>query len=722
MHLPNDTLLQGGKYKIKKVLGQGSFGITYLATSKFKSQGALGEIEVEAQVAIKEFFMADINNRNANGSSVDGTSGSICANYKRKFRKEAENLAKLSHPNIVKVYDVFDENQTSYYVMEYVEGNNLDNYIAQHGKISEEKAIGITREIGEALSYMHDHKMLHLDVKPKNVMCRANGHYCLIDFGLSKQFTDNGEPESSTTIGLGTPGYAPIEQAHFKKYGTFPATLDVYALGATLFKMLTGKRPPEATAILNEGFPATALEKENVHAASIHAIESAMAPICKHRIQSVRQFLEELHANTVQDNTTNDEQTSFNDVVPVDVQKPKEVQSLKTCIALQFTNLLNFKGNATRAEFWTAFFISIPIWIIGFILDVLLFVGISSTNYNQSEFLCVFLGCIWALLPILAVALRRLNDIGLSKNILWITCSPLIFVLLYTITNNLNYDRAANDFFGNSIVSTVPALFSLLAYSLPSNLKRTKQENYTATLNKIGLIKDNNNKSVGLTINLLFIGISLFSLGIAFSEISKWGISSLITSACMLLTLFFAVRMIMGKPAYKILPIFLLLIVAFIQNIVGNGNDFQTYVFIILYYWLFILCSNFKIGTVVSKSFLRLRDLHPIVQCALILSTVMLLIALPCVFSNVHLEYYCRGFGELLVITYSLYLIWRNRKMGLILPAFVLFVGYWFEIFENNDDMYNWIVEQSITAVYLSLLLLFVFVKRKGKSAWAYMK
>lgn len=722
MHLPNDTLLQGGKYKIKKVLGQGSFGITYLATSKFKSQGALGEIEVEAQVAIKEFFMADINNRNANGSSVDGTSGSICANYKRKFRKEAENLAKLSHLNIVKVYDVFDENQTSYYVMEYVEGNNLDNYIAQHGKISEEKAIGITREIGEALSYMHDHKMLHLDVKPKNVMCRANGHYCLIDFGLSKQFTDNGEPESSTTIGLGTPGYAPIEQAHFKKYGTFPATLDVYALGATLFKMLTGKRPPEATAILNEGFPATALEKENVHAASIHAIESAMAPICKHRIQSVRQFLEELHANTVQDNTTNDEQTSFNDVVPVDVQKPKEVQSLKTCIALQFTNLLNFKGNATRAEFWTAFFISIPIWIIGFILDVLLFVGISSTNYNQSEFLCVFLGCIWALLPILATAFRRLNDIGLSKNILWITCSPLIFVLLYTITNNLNYDRAANDFFGNSIVSTVPALFSLLAYSLPSNLKRTKQENYTATLNKIGLIKDNNNKSVGLTINLLFIGISLFSLGIAFSEISKWGISSLITSACMLLTLFFAVRMIMGKPAYKILPISLLLIVAFIQNIVGNGNDFQTYVFIILYYWLFILCSNFKIGTVVSKSFLRLRDLHPIVQCALILSTVMLLIALPCVFSNVHLEYYCRGFGELLVITYSLYLIWRNRKMGLILPAFVLFVGYWFEIFENNDDMYNWIVEQSITAVYLSLLLLFVFVKRKGKSAWAYMK
>lgn len=722
MHLPNDTLLQGGKYKIKKVLGQGSFGITYLATSKLKSQGALGEIEVEAQVAIKEFFMADINNRNANGSSVDGTSGSICANYKRKFRKEAENLAKLSHPNIVKVYDVFDENQTSYYVMEYVEGNNLDNYIAQHGKISEEKAIGITREIGEALSYMHDHKMLHLDVKPKNVMCRANGHYCLIDFGLSKQFTDNGEPESSTTIGLGTPGYAPIEQAHFKKYGTFPATLDVYALGATLFKMLTGKRPPEATAILNEGFPATALEKENVHAASIHAIESAMAPICKHRIQSVRQFLEELHANTVQDNTTNDEQTSFNDVVPVDVQKPKEVQSLKTCIALQFTNLLNFKGNATRAEFWTAFFISIPIWIIGFILDVLLFVGISSTNYNKSEFLCVFLGCIWALLPILAVALRRLNDIGLSKNILWITCSPLIFALLYTITNNLNYDRAANEFFGNSIVSTVPALFSLLAYSLPSNLKRTKQENYTATLNKIGLIKDNKNKSVGLTINLLFIGISLFSLGIAFSEISKWGISSLITSACMLLTLFFAVRMIMGKPAYKILPIFLLLIVAFIQNIVGNGNDFQTYVFIILYYWLFILCSNFKIGTVVSKSFLRLRDLHPIVQCALILSTVMLLIALPCVFSNVHLEYYCRGFGELLVITYSLYLIWRNRKMGLILPAFVLFVGYWFEIFENNDNMYNWIVEQSITAVYLSLLLLFVFVKRKGKSAWAYMK
>lgn len=722
MHLPNDTLLQGGKYKIKKVLGQGSFGITYLATSKFKSQGALGEIEVEAQVAIKEFFMADINNRNANGSSVDGTSGSICANYKRKFRKEAENLAKLSHPNIVKVYDVFDENQTSYYVMEYVEGNNLDNYIAQHGKISEEKAIGITREIGEALSYMHDHKMLHLDVKPKNVMCRTNGHYCLIDFGLSKQFTDNGEPESSTTIGLGTPGYAPIEQAHFKKYGTFPATLDVYALGATLFKMLTGKRPPEATAILNEGFPATALEKENVHAASIHAIESAMAPICKHRIQSVRQFLEELHANTVQDNTTNDEQTSFNDILDVEVPKSKMSPSLKARMSLQFTNLMNFKGHATRTEFWTAFCVSVPLWIAGFVLDAYLVNELSYTNNKKGEFICVFLGCIWALLPILAVGFRRLNDIGLNKNILWITCSPLIFALLYTITYILNYSRVDKNFSLIFITSIVPALFSLFAYSLPSDFIKNKTEWNTFTLNKIGLVKDSKDKSVGWVINLLFVGLSLFALGFAFSRFSLRNIPDLITSACMLLTISFSVRIMMGKPAYKILPVLILPIVGCILEIVNNRYDLYAYVLLTLFYWLFILCSNFKIGTVVSKSFLRLRDLHPIVQCALILSTVMLLIALPCVFSNVHLEYYCRGFGELLVITYSLYLIWRNRKMGLILPAFVLFVGYWFEIFENNDNMYNWIVEQSITAVYLSLLLLFVFVKRKGKSAWAYMK
>lgn len=290
--LKTGTTLQDGTYKIEKVLGQGSFGITYLATAKFTTQGNLGKMEVEAKVAIKEFFMSEVNGRNEDGSTVEGSTGSVFSNYRKKFKKEAENLSKLEHPNIVKVFDVFDENNTTYYVMEFLEGQNLDDYIKQCGSIEETEAIQIISEIGGALSYMHSKKMLHLDIKPKNIMRKSDGKDYLIDFGLSKQFTDDGEPESSTSIGMGTPGYAPIEQAGYKQDGSFPATLDVYALGATLFKMLTGKRPPEATYILNEGFPKNELTSKSVSDNTCSVLEKAMTPIKKQRFQSIKSFID----------------------------------------------------------------------------------------------------------------------------------------------------------------------------------------------------------------------------------------------------------------------------------------------------------------------------------------------------------------------------------------------------------------------------------------------
>lgn len=289
--LNKGATLQKGTYRIEKVLGQGSFGITYLATAKFTTQGSLGKMDVEAKVAIKEFFMSEVNGRHEDGSTVEGSTGSVFSNYRKKFKKEAENLAKLEHPNIVKVFDVFDENNTTYYVMEFLEGQNLDDYIKDAGYIVEEEAIKIVSEIGSALSYMHSKNMLHLDIKPKNIMRKSDGKDYLIDFGLSKQFTEDGEPESSTSIGLGTPGYAPIEQSGYKQEGSFPATLDVYALGATLYKMLTGKRPPEATYILNEGFPEYELNSKGVSKTTQTVLTKAMAPIKKQRYQSIKSFI-----------------------------------------------------------------------------------------------------------------------------------------------------------------------------------------------------------------------------------------------------------------------------------------------------------------------------------------------------------------------------------------------------------------------------------------------
>ena len=240
------TTLQNGKYTIVKELGHGSFGITYQATTDVALNGKLGNMNVKVNVAIKEFFMPDLNNRAVDGSTVEGTKNTLVVDYRRKFRREAENLARLHHAGIVKVLEIFDENNTTYYVMEYIEGENLDKYIMRRGHLDENETKVVVCEIASALEYMHKYRMLHLDLKPKNIMHDSNGRVKLIDFGLSKQYTAEGEPESSTSIGMGTPGYAPIEQANYHQDGTFPVTLDIYAFGATIYKMLTGQTPPHA--------------------------------------------------------------------------------------------------------------------------------------------------------------------------------------------------------------------------------------------------------------------------------------------------------------------------------------------------------------------------------------------------------------------------------------------------------------------------------------------
>ena len=304
MELKQGTLLQGGKYKIEATLGQGTFGITYLGTARFTIHGGLGAMEVVTKVAIKEFFMREMNVRDRDGKTVEGSSSSVFTNYRHRFRREAENLAKLDHPNIIRVYDVFDENGTTYYSMEYVEGLTLDAYIQQHHPLPEADAVAILGRVCSALSFMHSQRMLHLDLKPKNIMCSTKGEVFLIDFGLSKQFGANGEPESSTTIGAGTPGYAPIEQVKQIKDGTFPATLDIYALGATIYKTLTGQRPPEATDILNDGFPDGPLVQLHRSPSLIQVVARCMSPMRKDRYQTVADLLRAYPPLAVEDEKT----------------------------------------------------------------------------------------------------------------------------------------------------------------------------------------------------------------------------------------------------------------------------------------------------------------------------------------------------------------------------------------------------------------------------------
>lgn len=284
------TMLYGNVYQIESILGQGTFGITYLAKAKVKMSGSLGTLDTVVPIAIKEFFMKELNGR-SHSSVVTGSQGGLYEEYKSKFEHEARNLSKLKHPHIVKVLELFEENNTFYYSMEYCSGGSLEELINKENGLSEQRALDIFRQIASALSYMHDHRMLHLDLKPSNIMFREHGEAVLIDFGLSKQYLDSGEPESSTRIGLGTPGYAPLEQMNCSESKEFLVTTDIYALGATMFKMLTNRRPPEASVLLNEGFPDTELRRMGIRDSVISCLAKAMSPLKKDRYQKVEDFV-----------------------------------------------------------------------------------------------------------------------------------------------------------------------------------------------------------------------------------------------------------------------------------------------------------------------------------------------------------------------------------------------------------------------------------------------
>lgn len=250
MRLKQGTLLQGGKYKIERVLGQGGFGITYLAEHTL----------LKKQVAIKEFFMKELCNRDEETSYVSiGTEGcrEMVERFREKFLKEARNIARLKHPNIVSVIDVFEENGTAYYVMEYCENGSLSLLIMTKypSGMPETLAKQYIREVASALEYVHKRSINHLDVKPANIMLNEAYEAVLIDFGLAKQYdAETGQQTSSTPIGI-SEGYAPMEQYKKGGVGQFSPATDIYSLGATLYKLITGLTPPSAPDLGEKGLP-----------------------------------------------------------------------------------------------------------------------------------------------------------------------------------------------------------------------------------------------------------------------------------------------------------------------------------------------------------------------------------------------------------------------------------------------------------------------------------
>lgn len=235
------TILHG-TYRIDSYLSSGGFGNTYVATN----------IEFDERVAIKEFFMKGVTQREDNQTTVSVSNSENTNSFleqKEKFKKEARRIRQLNNPHIVRVHDLFEENGTAYYVMDYVDGENLSDRLKRTAKpMTEQEVRDILPQIFDALKSVHDAGIWHLDLKPANIMVDKAGNVKLIDFGASKQLNaQKGGATTSTAISY-TNGYAPREQME-QNYDKFGPWTDIYALGATLYNLLTNKRPPLPTDI-----------------------------------------------------------------------------------------------------------------------------------------------------------------------------------------------------------------------------------------------------------------------------------------------------------------------------------------------------------------------------------------------------------------------------------------------------------------------------------------
>ena len=332
------TVLQE-KYRIEAALGKGGFGITYRAQ----------HTGLQKTVAIKEFFMRGACERQAGTTHVTTTQSNreMADRFLRKFVKEAQLIASLSHPGIVRVSDIFEANGTAYYVMDYVEGENLNEHVNRLGHLSEEEALNYIRQVGDALCYVHAKHMLHLDVKPANILLeQESGRAILIDFGVAKQYDTAGEQTSSTPAAVSN-GYSPIEQyGQGTGISAFTPATDVYALAATFYKLLTGITPPPSTELL-AGETDLAPYPAEVSQASREAIGKALQ-MRRLRPQSTKDFLELISATQkIQDNIIKSTNES-SDKIPQQLSTDEPNQATQILLEKPETgNIHNYEGDLT---------------------------------------------------------------------------------------------------------------------------------------------------------------------------------------------------------------------------------------------------------------------------------------------------------------------------------------------------------------------------------------
>jgi serine/threonine-protein kinase len=294
MFLQRGYYLHNNKYQLLNVLGEGGFSLTYRGIWKIEVQGALGKLPTDAPVCIKEFFFKDYCRRNPQTAFIETnneTAREIFEKNKEKVIREARILSEIHHPNVVNVLEVFKQNNTVYIVMEFIAGHSLKQEIEQNGVFTENKLRPVIYKIGQALEYIHGKNILHLDIKPSNILITKNNNPKLIDFGISKRYDLTSDQETSTTLQAASKGYASIEQYDSEAMQVFSPRPDIYSLGATMYFLLTGQTPTESILRASKGLlrpkelnPAISENTEKV-------ILKAMEPNASDRYESVMEML-----------------------------------------------------------------------------------------------------------------------------------------------------------------------------------------------------------------------------------------------------------------------------------------------------------------------------------------------------------------------------------------------------------------------------------------------
>lgn len=287
-YLPPDFRLNNDRYTILEVLGQGGFGITYKAKDNKNNE----------IVAIKELFIKGHCVRDSNESRVQLQTLEVIGrfeDFKKRFEREAKQLGRISHQNIVKILDYFQGNNTSYIVMEFIDGKNLYEITkSSDTNLTIEECIDVISQVGQALEYLHNRNMYHRDIKPSNIMLTADlKRAILIDFGNAKEYIHSQSANLNNSRIL-TPGYAALEQ-----YGELDAIgpdSEVYSLGASAYFIMTSKVPLDAASRAgNDRLKAPAKLNDSISSRLNKVILKAMAIRRANRYKSVLDFISEIH-------------------------------------------------------------------------------------------------------------------------------------------------------------------------------------------------------------------------------------------------------------------------------------------------------------------------------------------------------------------------------------------------------------------------------------------